>query len=106
SEGSGMRSSSDDFELYVVEPKAMGDNVEALFGFPKKVDPEKFKSAYESILVAARFMYTKAKDIAGDYTVDEITLALGVSAEGGLAFIATAGVTADITITLKRKAST
>jgi hypothetical protein len=40
---------------------------------------------------------------AGDYGLDEVTFALGFSAEGQIVFVAKGGITTTITVTFKRR---
>jgi len=43
------------------------------------------------------------KDLAGDFSLEDITVELGFSAEGQLCFIAKAGVTTSVSATFKRR---
>ena len=100
--------STEEFAIYVMEEQAEEPTAptERLtipgLGSPKEIDTEKFKKSYEDILSAVRYMAEKASGVVENYAIDQISMHLGVSAEGGVAFVAKAGIQADIDIIIKR----
>jgi hypothetical protein len=65
------------------------------------VSAEEFKSQLEKVIGLVQTVAARLKAQVADYTADEITIGLAVSAEGSVG-IATAGVEASIHVNLKR----
>ncbi|HEX7152217.1 MAG TPA: CU044_2847 family protein [Thermoanaerobaculia bacterium] len=70
----------------------------------KSISPEQFAAQMEQVIGTVRLVAERLKAGVGDYSTDEITIGLAVSAEGSIG-VATAGVEASIQVTLKRKDS-
>jgi len=70
-----------------------------LFGRPK----EAVQQDWRDVIGKASEIISAKVNLPDDFTLDEIDFQLGFSAQGQLAFIAQAGVTASVTIMFKRK---
>jgi len=98
---------ANEFKLYVVsdgreERSAPTEKLTMPWRKGVEVNEAKFKETFEDLLKAIRYMCGKASTAMEGYVIDEITVSLGVSAEGGLAFVAKAGIKGDIELKISR----
>jgi hypothetical protein len=66
------------------------------------VPVDRFTSELEAVVSAVQSVTSRLKAGVGEFFVEEVTIALGVSAEGSIG-VATAGVEASINVSLKRR---
>jgi hypothetical protein len=84
-----------------------GDKVRRVLGLREKdVDvPAKDVRGFlqKQLVPLSSAIAQEAEKVQGGLAVDEISLTLGVGAEGGLSFVAKASAQASVTVTLRRK---
>jgi len=85
----------------IVEHKSIGSGIG--HELSKKVDD--IKNDWGRVMESLQFIIgeTEKSDTNKKYVLDEITVSLGFSATGKIAFIAEAGVEASIEVTFKRQ---
>ena len=74
--------------------------------FREQVEPQKIEHGLEVCLRTAKAIIAKMSQLSEGFTIDRITLKLGLDAEVGCAFIADASLDASIEIEIKRLPST